>query len=480
MKTNNLWSVRLLLAFSFLFLSSSYSQSDSLDDYNLAKKYLRAESIYQLAFEKIEAGNDGAVIADAVKDILQFSLSLKKDPEETIKRLDAALAKSNKNSETYGRFQLAKARLLMRKGDFDDAMKIFRIGVEKRWKDNAFQEMNQGLLENGREDLCAVDEYDRNTSDRYSQDLRDYYGIGSDLFYFFDRMQTMRSKHPDWTATNAVFPSLNVSAWRPFALSCAKALCLAADGKYTESLAILDPLEDQLKNALAPGDYDERKDLPLLRAVVLLTEGRDFEAMRKAFQTYIDRNRENPLKLINRANDIIYTILKSDNDKPKMVEVAGFFLQCDLISNEETRKQLPEDLVAGLHDKYQMGLAFCGRAQEAAQWAKKGMDLYYPQTFPGANCALNWAAHLSSEGKNEEAKTILYSIVKDTSYQVIIYWARLQLAYIERLYGNTDLALNHIQMIEEKVSPQDTGPAAVCLQQALNLKKELLADAKRR
>lgn len=464
------------IALLIVSLTAFTAFGDLVDEYNQAKKYLGTESLYRLAVEKIETGEDEKVVAEALKDAIRYSLVLKMPPRETLRPIEDLLRRVDKKSELYGRASLAKARLWMRDGQISRAMKLMKRGVLERWKENAFHDINQGLLEIGREDLCAIDEYNRNTTTDYSPELREFYGIGSDLFYFYDRLRVMRMKHPDWFAMKTVFPHLKVSSWRPFALPCAMALCLAADERYQESLDILLPLEETIAEFHVMGTYNESKDFPLVLAVVLLMEGRDFDAMRAAFQNYIERNRDNPVKIMNRASDVIYTVSKSDADKEKMVELTGFLLQSDLVTHEETRKLFSDDILSSLHDKHMMGLVFCGRGEESAQWAKTGMERYFPHTFPGTNCALNYAGHLSGQGKQEEAKKILYSIIQDTSYATLINWARLSLAHIELLHGKKNEALNHLRAIEEKVSPQDTGVSAVCLQRAVELKKRILAE----
>ena len=112
--------------------------------------------------------------------------------------------------------------------------------------------------------------------------------------------------------------------------------------------------------------------------MVLLMEGRDYNAMREAFGRYIEINRDDPVKVADRASDLVYTVSKSESDLGKMLELTGFILKSELVSDESLRKQLSEDLLAELHDKHQMGLVFRGHVREAAEMGEKGDGFILP------------------------------------------------------------------------------------------------------
>jgi tetratricopeptide (TPR) repeat protein len=476
MKRSKKNTVLFIILLFIPILAIGQEEISSRNHYRNARQYLVAEARYELSRETIHTSQDEDTIAEAMKDLITYSHSLQKN-EEALADVEALIGGLDENSELYGRANLAKARLLMRLGNTDDALALMKRGVHEKWKENAFWEINDGLLETGQIDVCAVDEYERNAGDEYDRELRKFYGIGADFSIFFLRLYGMKHTNPEKSAMDDVFPNLKPSTWRPQALNIARALCLAGDRRFEEALAVLNEVEMQLndnRDEEVMVGYDEKNDIPFYKAVVSLLGGKDAETVHTALQNYMDLHPQEPTLIVNRIMELTYELEKDVLGEMKKISVlTGFLIQSDIVNNELIKSKIPENKIASIYDLHQQSLCWNNQFDESAQICKFVME-NYPQTLAGANCAMNWARYISwREQDIDGAERILNGILGEANHDVLVPWVKHSLAEIALKRGDKLKALGYLNDILRLIPESDASAQARCREQAVVLKEQI-------
>lgn len=465
---------------SFLLLLPSIllaggPEADRVEAFLQASKRLPVAERIARARETIQTSHDQAVVAEAVWDLAKFSVTPER-AQVALASVEALIAESQEGSKVFRQANLARARLLARLGQKGDADGIFRRAIAEHWDKNAYKYFYESLWETGEYALLAIDEYDRHTSDEYSDEDRAFYESERDFVDMFGRLRAMKVASSQSSAMEEVFPRLKESKRRPLAKSIAKALCLAADDRYEEAIALLNQLENLLGSGDAPAsDYDESKDLPLYLAAVLFFEGRDFDAARAAFREYMDRNEDTRTRVLERALKLTYAMEHSTQDQRKIVELTGFLVSSEFVMDEEIRSQLPEGNVASLLTMHQLGLACRGEWDESAQVCLQIMEKYYPQTLAGANAAMSLAVNLSWRyGDMEGPERLLNDIVSQAPYDGIVPHVERLLAKLALERSDYDTALFLLEDVLDRIGPFGKGPLLRCRQKALALREEIM------
>ena len=449
------------------------ADSDSGEAFLEASKRLPVAERIERAREAIRNSDDNAVVAEAVRDLAKFAVTPER-AQNALVDIDALIAKSEGNPEVSHRANLARARLLARLGRIEESHSIFNRAVEERWSRDVFKRFYETLWETGQYALLAGSEYERHTTDEFSDDDREFYECERDFMEMFGRMRAMRVVFPESSAMEDVFPRLEESKRRPLAIRIARALCLAADERYVESIQLLEEIEQALESGTAPdSEYDESKDLPLYLATVLFFEGRDFDAARAAFREYMDRNEDTRTRVLERALKMTYAMEHASQDKRRIIELTGLLVESEFMTDKQIREEFPDSNIASLLTMHQLGLACRGEWHESRELCFELMDKYYPQTLAGANAAMSLAVNLWWHyGHTEAAERLLRDILLNAPYDGLVPHAERLLGELVLERGDDENALFFIDDAINRIGFFGKGPMSNCKRKALELREQ--------
>ena len=471
---------RVYLLFCLIFLIPCFvivAQTDAerAKAFILESKRLPVAERVDRAINTIEKSTDGALVAEAVRDLGRF----RQDPEktqETLAILDRLISEKPNDSKIFHRASLARARLLAREGLKEEAWVFFRKQLTEQTGDfwhEAQQWYHDSLWETGDYGDIALDQYERRITDDPKEMHRDYAETESDFVEMIDPLRAMRSVRSEFSAMEDVFPRLPDSKRRPLAKSLAKSICLAADDRFPEALAVLDEIE-QLAGSGKYAGHDESGDLPLYRAAVLFFEGRDFDSARAAFRKYMDLNRDNPDTVIVRGLILSYAMEHFVGDKGKIAELTGLLMDSELMTNEEIRKDLSHWDVASLLDMHQLSLACRGDWDESERICGELMRDYYPNTLSSADGAMTLAQNYwLHQGDPKRGEDLLRNILSEAPFDNIVPHVKRLLAEMTAQRGEYADASLLLQDVLARTGPYGKGPIVRCHKQALALQHQI-------
>jgi len=445
------------------------TDAERVEAFILESKRLPVAERIQRASETMQVSDDQAVVGEAARDLARFS----KTPERAqaaLAEIDALIRKSSPDSHAFRWGNLAKARVLARLDRKDEALAIFRTAIAECWDKNVYREFFETCGEAGQFALMAVEEYHRQTGDEYSDEVREFHGLGDDLIDVLCHLRSMRVDRPDSLAMQEILPQLKESKRRPLANRIAKALCLSADGRYDEALTELDQIQAILSAEDAPvSDRDESKDLPLYRTAVLLFQGQDYDAARDAFRDYMARNADDPEHLLFRSRNLTYGMDETPSDIRRIAEFTRVLVNSDLMATKEARAKLPMNLAASILEKHRESLGWRYETEESNRLAMLIMDEYYPQTLSGANAAMNFAAYIAlDKGDLDGGRRLLNHILENAPYDGVVPHVKRVLAQIALREKKPDQAMELTNDTLERVGPlPEGGPLKRCLENAL-------------
>ncbi|HOE13247.1 MAG TPA: hypothetical protein PKJ23_17700 [bacterium] len=450
----------LLTILAVLCAPFAFAQKDAerANAFVLESKHLPVAERIERATQTIQISADQVLVGEAARDLARFAKT-PEHAETALAELDALILKSSPGSYTFHWGNLAKARVLVRLGRNNEALAIFKAAINERWDKNVYREFFESFEETSDHVQLALEEYNRTTGDSYSEEVREFFGLGGDLLGVYSQLRGMRSMHPETSAMETILPQLKDSANRPAASRIARAFCLATDDRYEEALAQLDEITGFLASKDSPpSTYNESKDLPLYRAAILLFEGRDYEAMRAAFRQYMDLNTDDRGKVLARAVSLTYALEHFQKDLPRIPELTTFIVNSEYFTDPQIESQLPEGSIASLLTMHQLGLSWRYEWEEASRVCLMIMDRFYPQTLSGASAAMNYGLYLWREKYDYDgAKAMFEDILERAPYDGIaphVKQLKAQLAVEMRQYDEAipllDDAINQIGSNEKE------------------------------
>ncbi|MFH1740509.1 MAG: hypothetical protein ABIH23_15990 [bacterium] len=455
-------------------LCVSRASADPADDYKQAARHMTVAERLELAKETVENSQDEAALSEAVSDLANFSLTPERN-EAALAKVETLIRKCKRDSDLFGQTRLAKARILARMGQKDEAYGMFRQAVLEKSHKSTYGEFFTSLWENGDYALSGIEDYHRHTGDEYSKEIREFHGSHGNLIKMHTRLWVMKLTHPEYSAMDSAFPQLQESQRRPLAKPIAKALCLAVDQRYEEAIEELNGIEKLLASGKAPkSEFDESKDLRFYLASVLFFEGRDFDAMRTAFREYMDRNEDNRLEVLERALNLAYAMEFKEWDFRKVPELTGFIINSEYMTDETIKSQFSEDKIASLLNIHLRGLWYQGKSEEAERLALEIVDRYYPQTLEGANAAFGLALYSAYLHKDRDAMLRrLNDILEKSPYPQIVPHVKACLAGSAFACGDIERALALSQDVLDQIGPHWQGSFRQCRESMLRLQEKI-------
>ncbi len=470
-------AVCLAMVSIFCLAASSNDATDAerIDAFIKASKKLPVQERIQRAQETIQNSDDDAIVSEAARDLARFAKTPER-AEEALSYLETLVRNGGSDSKAFRSGNMARARILVRLGQTEIALSIFRSAVLEQWSENTYREFFESFEENGQYGIMAVEEYYRQTTDEYSDEVRRFHKLDSDLLDVLCHLHAMRINNPDRSAVQDILPQLEESKRRPLAIRIAKAFCLAGDELYKEALNDLVEVESILSSPSAPvSSHDEYKDIPLYRAAILLFQGDDFEAARDAYREYMKRNENDPDLVLFRTRNLAYGMDEEPSDIRKIAEITQVLVNSDWMATKEARSQRTEHLAASIIEQHRKSLAWCYEQEEALRFGKLLMDEYYPQTLSGANAAMNYAKHIAEkEGDFDGAEKILIDILERAPYDGVTPHAKRCLAALALRSGEYQKCIKLTDEILEQLGPSPQGSLARCLKLTLRTRNKAL------
>ncbi len=459
--------------------SNNTTDAERVDAFIKASKKLPVQERIQRAEETIQNSDDDVIVGEAARDLARFAKTPER-AEETLSNLETLIKKSGSDSKAFHLGNLARARVLVRLGQTDTALSIFRAAVLEQWSENAYREFFESFEENGQYGFMAVEEYYRQTTDDYSEEVRQFHDLDGDLLDVLCHLRALRINDPDSSAMRDILPQLEESKRRPLAIRIAKALCLAGDELYKEALIELIEVENLLASESAPASsHDEYRDIPLYRAGILLFKGDDYEAVRDAYREYMKRNEIDPDLVLFRTRNLTYGMDETPNDIRKVAELTQVLVNSDWMATKEARGQRTEHLVASILEKHRESLAWRYEREESVRFGKLLMDEYYPQTLSGANAAMNYAKYIAEKnGDLDGAERILNDILERAPYDGVVPHVKRCLAALALARGDYKKSLALTDEILERLGPSPQGPLTRCLKLTLRTRGKALEASK--
>ena len=135
------------------------------------------------------------IVCEAARDLARFA----KTPEcaeEALAETEALIKQSGSGSKTFHWGNLARARILARLGENDIALAIFRKAVLEQWDENTYREFFETFEENGQYAIMAAEEYYRQTTDDYSDEVRQFHNLGGDLLDVLCHLRALPDQQP--------------------------------------------------------------------------------------------------------------------------------------------------------------------------------------------------------------------------------------------------------------------------------------------
>ncbi len=416
MGIRNSMKVTFVMVLTFCSAFTTYADSS----YHSTVKDMTLGNRIAYAIETLSETDNQDILNSAIEDIRVYAKTV--EEESALSALDTLLPHTLPQSELRGHILLTRASILARQGLDDDAETFFRYVIRNKWHKNAYRMYYASLWECHKYDLSAIDEFHRHTSDSLSDEDREFYNCHGNFLEMFTRLRAKKLETPDFLAMQSVYPMLKPSNRRPLAREIAKALCLAVDGHYGGAFDLLAQIDESLISPEAPkSDYDESKDIPLYTATVLIFEGKDFQRARDSFQEFMDRNQDNPSKILERAVKIGHGLFYSEDDVKKIPELTELVLSSYLYTDETITQGLSIADRASLLNGHRSGLWAQNRTDEAYQAAVKLKEEYYPQTLSGVDAVLNLALYeIYLHDDFEAAESLLQDALLNNSYKKMI------------------------------------------------------------
>lgn len=409
----------LFLVFGFTGISS-YSQTSwqSVSDFNRVKNQKPVKERVSMCFELLKTESNSAILTECFKDIAKFA-RFKNNDAEVIADLDQFIQRNNVDAAAIQKAQLVKARILRRINN-PEGETLFTKAIQEKWAGAELAYYDS---------LEETKEYEK----RANFVLQQWYAYDKDkdMFYIGTVFRQWKRFQKDRSFSESVYPQLPLSDTLPQSGSLLKGWCLIFDEKYPEAiqeflaaktgLVEIPDITDKKLNS----SFREAENVLLYLALAYFLGGEDIQTALNYTQQYLNTAKTEPKLRLQRVLSIAWYLqnhssLKPQEFMPMHLKLVQLLLESDLAKNPDLSSKLDPDWMAGLYDMQQLALAWTGRASEGEAVCLKGMNLYYPRTFAGANMAKCYAASLYEKKQYKESEDLLQNVLDNTNWDELI------------------------------------------------------------
>lgn len=466
----------LLLCFTLpIVLSPAFGgelDAEKVKTFILENKQLPIAERRARSMATIETSKGEAIVGEAARDLALVSVA-RHEAEEVLPILDALAERYQEGTAVYTNAMLGKARLLARLGRGAEAKTIFNRALSNRWSKDTYKSLNEVFAAVGDHEYLAVKAYEVQVGMGWTDEDRKFYEIPNDFLDTFYHLRALALSDSNYSCVQEVLPKLQQNPECEELRQIAVALCLAADSRNDVALAILENEDTRLQSFNFHGrTADERKNVPLYQAAILFFEGIDFDAARKAFREYMDRNTDDRIRVLERGLKITHTMELNQDDLRKIPELTGFLLESEFGTDETIRRELTERRRASLLIMHQLGLSWREDWDGAARVCQEIMKDFYPQTLTGASAAMNWGMYLWQRRHDyDAAEGVFRDILEHAPFDGIVPHVKRLLAKLLARRGEYESALVLLDDTIERIDPAAVGSMQRCRQKALGLRE---------
>ncbi len=456
MKSSVLALIMICLGIGFACDQSMLAASDE------NKINLSPTEQFEQAKQTLQSATNVDVRIESIDDLIQLARTPRKN-EEALNSINDFLGKIDEDNEAFGYAQLARARFIGRLGNIDEALALMKQGIAKKWKGHPFWKINALLEETRNFARLAIDEYERTVTDDYSDEIREFHGLGNDLIIFFLRLHRFKLSNPQRMAIEDIDPKLCLATRRPDARDIATSLCMAIDGNTNEALSKINEVENHFSNiVITPAVYHDKLDIPFYKMIIYYQEGKHLEEIESFLIEYIKSYNlffgiQNPYGYQHALNKILEFIYEMENDHDSLVKVQYVtkgIMNSEIIRNDSIRKEMDEDKIASVYEMHAHSLLSDGKTNEAKEIYKRLYDESFPRNMASVQAALSYASLLFRfEGKTDEAESILLRIVNESTYPEAVMGTFLVLKEIWEKKG-----ANQEQIAQQLINVIDSTP----------------------
>ena len=313
------------------------------------------------------------------------------------------------DSKVFKESRLIIAKLLLEIGEEKVAAQIYDAAILDQW-DYAFSSFLNALIDLKRFDEAAIYEYYRLTG---ISPFGFYRAKEFDFTFFNKILALLKAQNLPETTEALVYKKLEQNHEYPQSLCIARAFCLAYDGNKEEAIKILDSADKRLNNSSKP-EREHLRSIPLYKMVILAKSSSNEIDLNDLFTEYADRNRGN----INRIYHGLYGMIESfytneDKDIPKITSMTEPLISSSLFESAVHDKALTDSEISSIFDVHGQGFYYQGKEDEQAKYSGMVYKKFYPDTYAGVICGIQYANYLCSKGKCDEASQILERIIKE-------------------------------------------------------------------
>ncbi len=416
------------------------------------------------AREVLLGTSDAEVAVKALRELRDVSKELGREAE-ALEAVDAFLAKAPEGSALYQDAYYVRARLLFRSGETEAARTLFSQGSASGWtpydREDPFEALKDTLYQND------VASYAVENCNRALVDEAWYQREGDYLKILGINLLWRARKSGETFAERDVLPRLGDRTDAPHHRQAATVVCLIADGRYAEARDEIGVLERQLAEVQpgAAGDAqgyfraNEKRNVPLYMAAVLLLEGRDLSGARAAMGDFYALNTDRAEYVRERLMRLVFT-LEGGGASPyrRASTVTSFLIDSGFTSDPAILSQFEPSSHLWILDHQLISLFNQRRWDEAVAVAEEMAAQYDPEDMAANNGLYTLGLIHLREGRFSEAETAFQrQIAADTPAR----WERAAKAKLAEtwiaLERPASEVLNLTVRLLDQASPEEAG-----------------------
>jgi len=426
-----------------LVLTTILGYSGYVSQYLTERTQLKPDERLAPAIQVLNSETDPQTVDAALNDLER--LTLQKDKlAEGFQAVDAYFRKINESDATFAKAYLVRARMLYRLGNEEEAVRLFETGMVQYRFPDAFPFYIDTLKEAGKAKEAVAAQYQGAIRPEVIEDSwRNFIG------QFYDALSGYKKTTTE-SAVDTILPLLEDDPEHPEYKRIAEALCRLADGRYGESLSLLDRIEADLAGLPdKETSYSEWRNIPLYRAAVEIRRDDQDEPVRQQIRAFWERNQDRPPFVAWMAMSLVRIVHSTGGEISKRtLAITQELVDLGFSTNPKITSTLSEYTITHMLDHYQMGLLYRGKWRESKSVCMELVAKYFPRTHGAVN-AMNTLGMILEQHEHNyaEAEKCYRRVILESPFDVFRKIALGCLHNIKAFQGETPQ--NLVKYLEE-------------------------------
>ncbi|MEW6238783.1 MAG: hypothetical protein AB1656_25650 [Candidatus Omnitrophota bacterium] len=462
--------VKIFISLTLFLLAGMnfFAFSEALEKGSIADRLAKGNSA--ILNEK-----DEGVLTKSLGDLVKYAHVIG-DLPSMVEKIDLRLQNEEKSSNLYRQLVLNKAQLAGRNSQWQEAKTLFEQAIAENWP-KAIPTYLDCMTAVGKNKERCIEEFNRCVG---KPDYLDYRERKEDLSVFRTVLLFAKEDDSAISAVRDVFPYLIFNDKKPILLELTRALCLAADSLFDESIKSLQAIDTLLADKKE--DEEFYKTMPLYIAWTMFEAGSDYDAAREWLKVFYQRNPDDAGHVLGRILRIAYFFDRNGGKRHIIPEVTAYLkdspifsdaairerVNKEVLTNEQMRATMPSDLYWHVLELHAHGLSWRFQWEEAAAAWRELMKECYPATPTGANAAMSLAVYIASKNNPGGrdvfgAIALLEDIVQNAPFDDMLPHVYRLLAKYTGMSGQYEKALEILQEVYNRIPPKANGEMGECL-----------------